>query len=149
MNILLPCLKPFCIALLFITFIGCDKSDSDTDTYTITIGAFTQDGSGDYIDTGNTLIFHSTQVCQTWSRTAAGDAHSADSHQHYNAASDVDFNSNTTTFSWTEYGPELDEATIEATCAAGNDGVSKTVDDASYYQDKPTLFLKITEVVKN
>ncbi|MFT5823562.1 MAG: hypothetical protein ACI8ZM_004824 [Crocinitomix sp.] len=148
-NILFPYLKPLCIALLFITFTGCDKSESDTDTYTITVSAFTQDGSGDYVDSGNTLIFHSTEECQTWSRTAAGDSHSADSHLHYNAAANVDFNNNTTTFSWTEYGPELDQSAIEATCEAANDGVSKTVDDESYYQDKPTLYLKITDLVKN
>ena len=57
-------------------------------------------------------------------------------------------NSNTT-FSWTEYGPELDQESIEMTCGAAAVGVNKTVNNLSYYQDKPNLYLKIINVVEN
>jgi hypothetical protein len=55
----------------------------------------------------------------------------------------------TTTFTWIEYGPEIDQQGIEATCNGGIGGVSKTVDNQNYFQDKPNLFLKITSVIEN
>lgn len=134
--------------LVFITGIftfSCNKSAS----YTITIGVFTQDSLGNYISTGNDLILDSKTECQTWSRTAQADAHSTSSHLHYNAAANVSYDEDNTSFTWTEYGPELDQQTIESTCSAGVDGVTKTVNNTTYYQDKPTVFLKIIDVVKN
>ena len=118
-------------------------------TYTITVGAYTLDSAGNYEFTGNELVFHSHEECETWSRTAPPDAHSSTSHLHYNAAADKNYNHGTTTFSWTEYGPELDQQAIETTCSAGVNGASKTVDDQQYFQDKPNLFLKITSVIEN
>ena len=136
--------KILSLAIITFSFGACSKADSGD--YTITVGAFTKDESGDYVDTGNTLIFNSTEECQTWSRTAGADAHDAESHLHYNAAAAVSFDSKKTEFTWTEYGPELDQSSIDATCASGTDGVTKTVDDSDYYQDKPNLYLKITNV---
>jgi hypothetical protein len=139
---------PIGIALLVLTgFSSCDKSDSES--YLITVGAFSLDSIGNYIFTGQELIFASVGECQTWSRTAVGDSHSAGSHLHYNAASNVSYDNGTTTFSWTEYGPELNQESIEATCDAGNNGANKTVNNSSYYQDKPNVFLKITNVIEN
>lgn len=127
--------------------LNCTKS-TDT-TFTITVGAYTLDTSGNYEFTGNELVFHSHEECETWSRTAPPDAHSSTSHLHYNAAADKNYDPGTTTFSWTEYGPELDQQAIETTCSAGIDGASKTVDNQNYFQDKPNLFLKITSVIEN
>jgi len=122
---------------------------TNAQTYTITIGAYTLDNSANYIATGNFLVFNSYDQCQIWSRTAGADAHFSFSHLHYNAADDVFFDNVTTTFSWKEYGPELDSAAISATCSAGVFGVNKTVNNISYYQDKPNLYLKIDTVVQN
>ncbi len=142
--------RNFTIFLFIITLIGfaCDKSTDEptnSEAVTITVGAFTE-SNGVYTATGNVLTFDSETNCQTWSRTAQGDAHSSSTHLHYNAAADVSYNSTDTIFSWTEFGPELDQAAIEATCAAGLNGVSKTVNTSSYYQDKPNVYLKIIKV---
>lgn len=120
----------------------------DDAALTIIVGAFTLDGDT-YLDTGVELIFASEGECQTWSRTARGDVHDAASHEHFNAAANVAYDRDSATFSWTEYGPELDQSSIEATCSAGVAGVAKTVDDNSYYQDKPNLYLQIVNVVEN
>ena len=141
--------NPYLIVALITSLViatGCEKTDSDS--YTITIGVYSKDSLGNYISTGKELIFNSYEECQTWSRTAPGDIHSPTSHLHYNAAANVSFDSKTTTFYWTEYGPELNQAAIESTCASSSAGVSKSVNNSSYYQDKPNVFLKITSVVE-
>lgn len=125
---------------------GDTTNTSSEATSTVHVGAYTLDGET-YTDTGVELVFASEGECQTWSRTAQGDGHDSESHQHFNAAANVSFDSEAMVFTWTEYGPELDQASIEATCSAGVDGFTKTVDDSSYYQDKPNLYLKITDVV--
>ena len=126
-------------------FTSCNKEDSAK--YSITVSAYTLDGDN-YIYTGNDIIFNSNEECQTWSRTAAADAHSTDSHLHYNAAANVSYDNSTSTFNWTEYGPEIDQASIDATCNAGTDGAVKSVNNSTYYQDKPNLYLKITNVIE-
>ncbi len=135
------------IVLMALFLDSCKKQDLAT--YTITVGAYTQDGSGNYVFTGNELIFDSNEECQTWSRTATGDSHSASSHLHFNAAANVSYDNSNVTFSWTEYGPELDQESIEITCNNATGGVNKTVTNTSYYQDKPNLYLKIISVVEN
>jgi len=135
--------------VIILIFTCCNKVEDSSITYTITIDAYTLDNSGNYIATGNTLTFDSHEQCQTWSRTAGADSHSSSSHLHYNAADEVSFDNESTSFNWTEYGPELDQASIDATCSAGAGGVNKTVNDVSYYQDKPNLYLKINSVVAN
>jgi len=141
------CCTMITITLVTLCFSSCNKSD--TTSYTITVGAYTLDSLSNYVFTGNELIFDSNEECQTWSRTAPGDSHSATSHLHYNAAANVSYDNSNTSFSWTEYGPELDQASIETTCSNANGGVNKTVNNSSYYQDKPNLFLKIISVVEN
>ena len=135
------------IALVALCSNSCNKSD--TTSYTITVGAYTLDSLANYVFTGNELIFDSNEDCQTWSRTASGDSHSTASHLHYNAAANVSYDDSNTSFSWTEYGPELDQVSIETTCSNANGGVNKTVNNSSYYQDKPNLFLKIISVIEN
>jgi len=137
----------FCALPLFLVLTQCATTEATT--YTITVGAYTLDTSGNYEFTGNELVFHSHEECETWSRTAPPDAHSSTSHLHYNAATDKNYDHVTTTFTWIEYGPEIDQQGIEATCNAGIGGVSKTVDNQNYFQDKPNLFLKITSVIEN
>jgi hypothetical protein len=136
--------------LLFITTIvhlGCNKPEEepDKDAYTITVSAFSL-SNGVYTALGNELVFDSKEECQTWTRTAQGDAHSSAAHLHYNAAANISYNSTDTIFSWSEFGPELDQAAIDATCSTGLNGVNKTVNTSSYYQDKPNVYLKITKV---
>lgn len=140
------------VVALIVSCLACKKDDTSAEnngtTWTITVGAFSLD-NGVYSTLGNELIFDSAEECQTWSRTAQGDAHESNPHLHYNAAANVSYNNSTTTFSWTEYGPEIDQASIETTCSNGNNGASKTVNDTDYYQDKPNVYLKITSVVEN
>jgi len=133
--------------LLAIYFSNC--SNPKVTSYTITVGAFTQDSNGQYVFTGNELMFDSNEECQTWSRNASADSHSISSHLHYNAAANLSYDNNKTNLSWTEYGPELDQQSIEATCINSIGGVSKTVNDSLYFQDKPNLFLKITNIIEN
>jgi hypothetical protein len=149
-------LAPNFMALLFalsLITIGCDKNKNatvitpviTTPGFTITVGAFSE-SNGTYTALGNELIFDSSEECQTWSRTAQGDVHNSATHLHYNAAASISYNHTDTIFSWTEFGPELDQSAIEATCSAGLNGKSKTVNTTSYYQDKPNVYLKITRV---
>ena len=128
---------------------SCSNDDPAVTTYTITAAVFEKDSLGNYIDLNVDLTFYSNIECQTWTRTALADAHSNDSHLHYNAAANVSYDPNTVTFNWTEYGPEIDQASIDATCAAGVDGVVKSVNNTDYYQDKPNVYLKIINVVEN
>ena len=140
------------VALSMAISTGCSKEDEDASSdssgnYTITVGAFSLN-NGVYTALGNELVFDSKQDCQTWSRTASGDGHNTNDHLHYNAASNVSYNHSTTTFTYTEYGPEIDQATIESTCSKGANGVTKTVNNTTYYKDKPSVYLKITSVVE-
>jgi len=144
---LLSTLTVICLLIFVLCISSCNNSDSGS--YTITVGAYTPDSLGNYIFTGKELIFDSNEECQTWSRTAPGDSHSSSSHLHYNAAANVSFDNINTTFSWTEFGPELDQESIETTCSDAIGGVNKTVTNSSYYQDKPNLYLKIISVVEN
>ena len=144
-------INPFLTLSLIVsvlTISSCNKDEeNDATEYKITVGAYTLE-DGNYIDTGNELIFNSNEECQTWSRTAGADLHSADSHLHYNAAASVSYDNSSTTFNWTEFGPEIDQTSIESTCSSGLGGVSKSVNNSTYYQDKPNLYLKITNVVE-
>ena len=128
----------FCALPLFLVLAQCATTEATT--YTITVGAYTQDTSGNYEFTGNELVFHSHKECETWSRTAPPDAHSSTSHLHYNSATDKNYDHVTTTFTWTEYGPEIDQQGIEATCNAGIGGVSKMVDNQTNSKINPTYF---------
>ena len=78
---------------VIILFGACTKEEEANEgTYTITISAFSLI-NGIYEYTGNDLVFQSEGDCQVWSRTAMPDQHSSSNHLHYNAASNVDYNS--------------------------------------------------------
>ena len=112
---------------------------------TITVGVYSL-SNGDYVDTGRILTFDSQQECQVWARSAMADEHSDDTHDHWNAAGDVYFDEINRTFTWTEYGPELDSETVEQLCLNKEDGVTKTIDETNYYKDKANLYLRITSI---
>ena len=133
--------------IVVLALFSCKKDT--TEWYTVTIGVYSKDSSENFIDTGKELVFNSFEDCQIWSRTALPDTHSSDAHLHYNAASNVYLDLGTSSFTWTEYGPELDESSIETTCMSGIDGMIKTVNDLDYYQDKPNVYLKIKSIIKN
>ena len=137
------------IVILFLTLgislLGCKKNNSN---YTITIGAFSM-LNGEYVSLGNELIFDSQNSCQTWSRTAQPDSHDTSVHLHYNAADQVSFDPTQNSFTWTEFGPELDQSSIESICLNGANGVMKTVNDTDYYQDKPNVYLKIISIIEH
>ena len=129
---------------------SCNKEEfihTEGDQYSIVVGAFKL-SDGEYTATGNKLIFKSEGDCQIWTRNAQADNHSANKHLHYNAATDVVYSYKTKTFSWTEYGPELDSTAIDSTCNTGIDGVRKTVTNIGYYKDKPNVYLRITSVTE-
>ena len=143
-------LKQTLLTTLTISLLACNKEDitpKSSGQYAIVVGAFKL-SDGEYTATGNELIFKSEEDCQIWSRNAQGDNHSSAKHLHYNAATDVSYNYSTKTFSWTEYGPELNETAIDSTCNAGIDGVKKIVTNIGYYKDKPNVYLRITSVTE-
>ena len=120
------------------------------ESYTITAGVYTLT-EGEYVDTGKILTFDSHAECQVWARDAQADVHSDKVHDHWNAAGDVhfDYDDVNSVFTWTEYGPELDAETVEGLCVNKEDGVTKTIDETNYYQDKTNLYLKIINIVTN
>ena len=115
-------------------------------TYSITVGVYILNGT-EYIDQNKDFIFLTQEECRFWSRTAQADTHSTVSHEHYNAAKNTTYNSNTQMITWVEYGPEIDQNSIDITCANGSNGVTKTVNKVSYTADK-NFFLKIKSVVE-
>ena len=123
-----------------------DCSDS---SYTITAGVYTLTEDGEYVDTGKILTFDSHAECQVWARDAQPDGHSDKVHDHWNAAGDVHYDNDNRIFTWTEYGPELDAGTVEALCVNKVEGVTKTINEIDYYQDKTNLYLKIINIVTN
>lgn len=153
--------KVVLVLVIMIGFVSCggdDDEETDKDTevltctspvsvensLTITVGVFNEN-NGVYTATGSELVLDSKLECQTWSRSTLADGHSDGSHLHYNAASNVSFNSTDSTFSWVEYGPELDQCAINSACDRGVGGVSKTANTTSYFQDK-SVYLKIISI---
>ena len=118
------------------------------ESYTITAGVYTKT-DGVYVDTSKTLTFDSRAECQVWARDAQADGHSTGVHDHWNAAGDVYYDNVNRVFTWTEYGPELDAGTVEGLCMNKVEGVTKTIDETNYYQDKTNLYLKIINIVTN
>lgn len=134
---------------------GCKKDEEEveqtsTDTsdksYTITVGVYVLNGSI-YEDQNKDLIFDTQEACQSWSRTAQADNHSSSSHYHFNAAKNTAYDSSTETITWTEYGPELDQKSIDATCEDGSKGANKTANKSDYTEDK-NFYLKIKSVIE-
>ena len=124
-----------------------DDSNNTTDevgTKTITVGVYLLEGST-YTDSNKDLVFTTRDACQSWSRTAQADNHSNTSHDHFNAAKSVSYDDATSTITWTEFGPETTQESIDATCTAGEDGATKTANTTGYSQDK-NFYLQIKTV---
>lgn len=148
---------PFIILASLIIFIGCSKdeeepepaptSSSTTDkSYNVTVGIYILNGST-YEYQNKDLVFDTQEACQSWSRTAPADKHSSSAHDHFNAAKNTSYDPTTETITWTEYGPEIDQSSIDATCENGSNGVTKTANKTEYTADKK-FFLKIKSVVE-
>lgn len=88
------------------------------------------------------------QIVNPGVETAQGDGHDSGSHDHYNAAKNTVYDESTETISWNEFGPELDQAAIDATCEAGTGGATKTANKTDYSVDK-NFYLQIKSVVEN
>lgn len=136
-----------------ILFVGCNDEDEEEEpttsetSYSVTVGVYILNRST-YEDQNKDLVFETQEACQSWSRTAQEDDHSTSSHDHYNSAKNTTYDVNTETITWTEFGPELDQASIDATCDNGSDGATKTANNTSYSVDK-NFYLKIKSVVEN
>ncbi len=112
---------------------------------TVTLGVYKLT-TGNYIDDNKDLVYITGDACQTWSRTKLeGDLHSDDPHLHFNAASNTSYDLATSAVTWTEFGPEENQTDIDATCAAGLGGATKTVNDIDYYS-QGGFYLRIKSV---
>ena len=137
------------LILSILVFTSCNKDDEEvesTNSYTVTVGVYILNG-GTYEDQNKDLVFQTQDACQTWTRTAQGDTHSSSSHDHFNAAKNTSYDATTETLTWTEFGPELDQVAIDATCESGNNGATKTATKTSYNADK-NFYLQIKSVVE-
>lgn len=94
-------------------------------TTTVTIGVYKLT-DGTYLDQNKDLIYYTGITCQTWSRSTLNGT------DNYNAATDVSYDVATSAITWTEFGPEQNQTNIEATCLAGTEGATKTVNDTEY-----------------
>jgi hypothetical protein len=120
-------------------------------TVTITVGVYEMDDSGGYTALNvDPLVFDVGVSCQMWDRVAR--AHGSlggldaaeEAHDHFNAGDDTSWVDGT--FTWTEYGPEHSLGDAEVTCAAGVGGVTKSVTETDYFEDKPGVYLRIDSV---
>ena len=126
------------------------SSLAKTSTF-VTVGVFELTASGYVEKLEAALTYEVGATCETWSRTTMGGPNDSisGSHLHYNAATDSSYDSDTDTFTWTEYGPEHSQAEIEATCAAASAGAVKSVNSTEYYADDhngAVTYLKITNI---
>ena len=134
--------------------VACGESKDDTAETTsppevteVTIGVYTKDEQGNYQDTGKTLFFEVGVSCYSWTRQSMphdeiGNLEAIDdTHDHYNAGDNTSYIDGV--FTWTEYGPEHTQGAIDETCAAGVDGVVKSVHADDYYEDHGGLYLRI------
>ncbi|NQX83063.1 MAG: hypothetical protein HRT66_13875 [Flavobacteriaceae bacterium] len=140
------------IMACIIMFIGCNKEDEKTESttsgksYSVTVGVYILKGSS-YEDQNKDFVFDTQEGCQSWSRTAQEDKHSSSPHYHYNSAKNTTYDISTQTIKWTEYGPDLDQVSIDTTCEKGSNGIAKTANNADYSADK-NFYLKIKSVVE-
>ncbi len=141
-------------------WLGCgstDTCDAAEDTEfsivepsVVTVGVFTQEDDGCYVDTGKTLVFDIDEECFVWTRTAQGHddnggLEAVDGvHDHFNAGDEMSYVDGV--FTWTEYGPEHNQEDIEATCGLGEDGFVKAVNATDYYADHGGLYLRIIDI---
>jgi hypothetical protein len=132
-------------------------SITDVGSYTIKVRSYSYDPlTEEYSHNtfADDLEFQTdVQGCTVWTRIAQPHGEIEVEHDHFNAYVDpiYVYDPDNSTFTWTEYGSEESLEAIEATCAAGVDGVTKTVDETGYYKDKNnhSVYLQILSVVAN
>lgn len=111
----------------------------NSNAITVEVGIFERTGEDSYEQLSiDPFEFVVGESCQTWSRKvrqpSPNDSIQTE-HDHFNAADEVSWNSETRTITWLEYGPEHSQDEIDATCAAAQDGAFKEVNDTDYYFD--------------
>lgn len=106
---------------------------------TVTLGVFTLNDSGAYVQEEETLVIEVGVDCYSWDRSTK------EGELHFNAADRTSYSDDT--FSWTEFGPEGSQSDIDETCAEGQDGVQKSANWTDYTADKQ-FFLQIIDVVE-
>jgi hypothetical protein len=121
------------------TSVTCDSTTSTC----VVVGIYTQASDGSYTDENKDLTFTVGATCESWSRLAPADSHDTESHLHYNAHRDSTYTGGV--FEWFEYGPEINQADIDATCAAAQGGAKKTATSTTYTPDKK-FFVQIKTV---
>ena len=116
-----------------------DEAAGTIDGITVEVGIFKRTGENSYEQLpNNPFSFTVGERCQSWSRrvTQPSPMDSIQTeHDHFNAADEVSWNSETRTITWLEYGPEHSQDEIDETCAAAQDGAFKEVNDTDYYFD--------------
>lgn len=144
----------FLSAIVVIGFllIGCEKEEDpsvskiklDDSSKTITVGIFYK-SNDEYISTGKKLYFNSKTECQSYIRNAEADNHSSITHLHYFSAGSVYLNESDTIFVWTEYGPQMNQASIDHYCNNKINGIKKEISTKDYYKDNNS-YLKILRI---
>ena len=140
-----------CSILALTACAGTSGGDTAGDGTTfVTVGAY-ELVDGDYVDRNADLTYEVGATCQIWSRTSQEhgnpppEGHEGE-HDHWNAADASTYVDGA--FTWTEYGPFLTEAEVDAACGAGTDPSDpKTVTAEEYTEFQPGLFLRIKDVV--
>ena len=100
----------------------------------VTVGVFAKEKDGSYTDLGRDITFEVGVPCFTWDRTSGPHDEYTDSHPHYNASDGNTYVDGT--FTWTEFGPEHDQASVEDVCAAGMGGTEKWANWTDYYEEQ-------------
>jgi len=117
------------------------------ESFTITVGEYTLE-NGEYIYSGVDRNITTNVHCDVFSLSADSDEHNESAHTHYYAVSNAWYDRYSKTLNWTDYGPAIDEATVEEMCQMGSGGTYKSASSESYTQDGE-IYLKIISVESN
>ena len=101
-----------------------------------------------YIQWSGPQYYDQSTLLDVFSLSADSDEHNESAHTHYHAVSNAWYDRYSKTLNWTEYGPTIDEATVEEMCQMGSGGLSKSASSESYTQDGE-IYLKIISVESN
>ncbi|MDC0369072.1 hypothetical protein OAN13_05185 [Opitutales bacterium] len=123
------------------------NSHQHLESFTITVGEYTLE-NGEYIYSGVDRNIMTNVHCDVFSLSADSDEHNESAHTHYYAVSNAWYDRYSKTLNWTDYGPAIDEATVEEMCQMGSGGTYKSASSESYTQDGE-IYLKIISVESN
>ena len=113
----------------------------------MTVGVFALESDGTYTDQQRDITFEVGVPCFTWDRMSMPHDDYLDSHSHFNAS---DINTYVDgTFTWIEFGPEHDQASVEDQCATGMLGTEKWAkwdeDYEEQHSGQDAYYLKIVD----